>query len=174
MQSKSSKNWAGSLVVLAALALALFLGAVLPVVAQDVEPEPAPMEVDRTDCIYGYAWFDGNHSGVWDENEDAMDGARVDLFAVGPFKFRPGNLWRASSLLTRDGGYYEFCGLAENTYFVQIAPPQGVLRDQLVMTYGSNPTAPVLFAEGDSLSVSFGMAPPRTWDSSATLPIPRR
>lgn len=174
MHRLQKRKWGRALLLITAFAAVLLLGGALPAAAQDGQPEDAPLEADKSNCISGYAWFDGNHSGTWEENEDAMDGARVDLFAVGPFDLRPGNLWRASSLLTRDGGYYEFCRLSPGSYYIQIAPPEGTLRDELVMTYGSNPTAVIPFAKDDSLTVTFGMAAPRTWASPAVLQIPRR
>lgn len=167
------KRGRAPLLILAVTAVLLLMVA-LPAAAQESQPEDAPLEADKSNCISGYAWFDGNHSGTWEENEDAMDGARVDLFAVGPFDLRPGNLWRAASLLTRDGGYYEFCRLSPGSYYVQLTPPEGVLRDNLLMTYGSNPTAVIPFAQDDSLTITFGMAAPRTWASPAVLQIPRR
>ncbi len=38
----------------------------------------------KGDCIKGTVWYDGNHNGKLDDNEDPMDGAEVHLLVLVP------------------------------------------------------------------------------------------
>lgn len=116
-------------------------------------------------CISGHVWYDGNHNGKKDDNEDPMDGATVYLFAHGHM----GKSMMMGMRVTRDGGGYEFCPVSPGTYVVQVDPAEGHLKSSLVLTRGYNPTLPIMIEGGKSAMASFGFAPPRVLDQNAYL-----
>lgn len=169
------RKWTSKWMLWASVLLAVMaVTGVAQAAGGDSVAQDEPLDSDKVDCIGGIVWFDGNLDGVKDITEDVMDGARVDLYAVGPFKYRPGDLWRVFTMLTRDGGRYEFCGLASGSYFVKVDPPEGVLKDRLFVTYGSNPSSVIEFEKGNSLIVDFGFGVPHVVEGSAQLRLPPR
>jgi hypothetical protein len=169
------RKWTGKWILWTGVLLAVMaMAGVAQAAGGSSVSQGEPVDPDKVDCIGGIAWFDGNLDGVKDVGEDVMDGARVDLYAVGPFKYRPGNLWRAFTVLTHDGGRYEFCGLASGPYFVKVDPPAGILKDRLLVTYGSNPSPVIEFEKGSSWIVDFGFGVPHVVEGSAQLRMPPR
>ncbi|MFN2137721.1 MAG: SdrD B-like domain-containing protein [Candidatus Promineifilaceae bacterium] len=155
----------GGLVFLVLLVLLLGFSLTAVVGAQEAPP-------DKAGCIYGQVWFDTNHNGVQDANEDVANGASVFLLGVEPFEFTTGPYVMVDHQLARDDGTYEFCKVRSGTYELRVLPPKGVSTAKLYGTAASNPTGPFPFVRDEMAMFNFGLAYPYAIHSTDTLNEP--
>jgi len=70
-------------------------------------------------CLSGFVYHDENDNGMFDQNEDPIPGASVQL--------RDSSGSVVATTETNADGYYQFCGLEADTYSVVESQPTGFL-----------------------------------------------
>ena len=109
------------------------------VFAYDVEKtaEPAEQTIYCSVDINGVAWFDANHDGVRQPEEDVrVPGLIVELYRVD--SSQPNGLLKIDQAATDGSGYFEFLGLDAGVYVVKIiteslqVSPQNVGDDNTI------------------------------------------